>query len=85
MPVCCTAMALGVVPADLPNYTGMIGMHGTVTSNKLANECDLFIALGARFSDRVATNFKTFAPNARFYILILTQLKLIRILLLQAL
>lgn len=65
MPVCCTAMALGVVPADLPNYTGMIGMHGTVTSNKLANECDLFIALGARFSDRVATNFKTFAPNAK--------------------
>ena len=65
MPVCCTAMALGVVPADLPNYTGMIGMHGTVTSNKLANECDLFIALDARFSDRVATNFKTFAPNAK--------------------
>ena len=53
MPVCCTAMALGVVPADLPNYTGMIGMHGTVTSNKLANECDLFIDLCSRFIDIV--------------------------------
>ena len=53
-------------------------MHGTVTSNKLANECDLFIALGARFSDRVATNFKTLLLMQRFYILILTQLKLIR-------
>ena len=65
MPVCCTAMALGVVPADLPNYTGMIGMHGTVTSNKLANECDLFIALGARFSDRVVGNPNSFAPDAK--------------------
>ena len=65
LPVTCTAMALGVVPADLPHYTGMIGMHGTVTSNKLANECDLFIALGARFSDRVATNFAKFAPEAK--------------------
>lgn len=65
IPVSCSAMGLGVVPADHPNYTGMIGMHGTKTSNLLANECDLFIAMGARFSDRVATNFKTFAPNAK--------------------
>ncbi len=64
-PVTNTAMALGVVPANMPNYTGMIGMHGTVTANKLANECDLFIALGARFSDRVATSFSKFAPNAK--------------------
>lgn len=64
IPVSCSAMGLGVIPADHPNYTGMIGMHGTKTSNLLANECDLFIAMGARFSDRVATNFKTFAPNA---------------------
>ena len=65
IPVSCSAMGLGVIPADHPNYTGMIGMHGTKTSNLLANECDLFIAMGARFSDRVATNFKTFAPNAK--------------------
>ncbi len=65
MPVSCSAMGLGTVPADHPNYTGMIGMHGTKTSNLLANECDLIVAMGARFSDRVATNFKTFAPNAK--------------------
>lgn len=65
IPVSCSAMGLGVIPAKHPNYTGMIGMHGTKTSNLLANECDLFIAMGARFSDRVATNFKTFAPNAK--------------------
>lgn len=65
IPVSCSAMGLGVIPSDHPNYTGMIGMHGTKTSNLLANECDLFIAMGARFSDRVATNFKKFAPNAK--------------------
>lgn len=65
MPVSCSAMGLGSVPSALPNYTGMIGMHGTKTSNLLANECDLFIALGARFSDRVATNFAKFAPKAK--------------------
>ncbi len=65
MPVSCSAMGLGAVPASHPKFTGMIGMHGTKTSNLLANECDLFIALGARFSDRVATNFNKFAPNAK--------------------
>lgn len=65
IPVTTSAMGLGIVPASMPNYTGMIGMHGTVASNKLANECDLFIAMGARFSDRVATDFKHFAPNAQ--------------------
>ncbi len=65
MPVSSSAMGLGVIPSDHPNYTGMIGMHGTKTSNLLTNECDLFIAMGARFSDRVATNFNKFAPNAK--------------------
>jgi acetolactate synthase-1/2/3 large subunit len=65
MPVSCSAMGLGAVPASHPHFTGMIGMHGTKTSNLLANECDLFIAMGARFSDRVATNFAKFAPNAK--------------------
>lgn len=64
-PVSTSAMGLGAVPASHPKCTGMIGMHGTKTSNLLANECDLFIAMGARFSDRVATNFKSFAPNAK--------------------
>ncbi len=65
MPVCCSAMGIGVISAEHPNFTGMIGMHGTKTSNLLANECDLFIAMGARFSDRVATNFAKFAPKAK--------------------
>ncbi len=65
MPVCCSAMGIGAISAEHPNFTGMIGMHGTKTSNLLANECDLFIAMGARFSDRVATNFAKFAPKAK--------------------
>lgn len=64
-PVCVTAMGLGCVDSEDSHFTGMIGMHGTKTSNLLANECDLLIALGARFSDRVATNVKKFAPNAK--------------------
>lgn len=65
MPVCSTSMGLGVVPCDHPSYLGMIGMHGTIGTNTAANECDLLIAAGARFSDRVATSFKRFAPNAK--------------------
>ncbi len=65
IPVSVSAMGLGTVPSTLDHYTGMIGMHGTKTSNLLANECDLFIAMGARFSDRVATNFEKFAPRAK--------------------
>lgn len=65
MPVCSTSMGLGVVPSDHRNYLGMIGMHGTVAANVAANDCDLLISAGARFSDRVATSFKHFAPNAK--------------------
>ncbi|MBR1443845.1 MAG: biosynthetic-type acetolactate synthase large subunit, partial [Firmicutes bacterium] len=64
-PVCLTAMGLGVIASSNEHCTGMIGMHGTETSNILANKCDLLIAIGARFSDRVATNFAKFAPNAK--------------------
>ncbi|MCI8887329.1 MAG: acetolactate synthase large subunit, partial [Hungatella sp.] len=46
-------------------YTGMVGMHGTKTSNFGITECDLLIVLGARFSDRVTGNTSKFAPNAR--------------------
>lgn len=64
-PICLSSMGLGGVPSSSKYFTGMIGMHGTKTSNLLANECDLLIAIGARFSDRVATNFSKFAPNAK--------------------
>ena len=55
-PICNSLMARGVIPSDHELYTGMIGMHGTKASNISATKCDLFIALGARFSDRVITN-----------------------------
>ncbi len=64
-PVCDTLMGKGAFDAGSERYTGMIGMHGTKTSNFGVSECDLLIALGARFSDRVIGNPKTFANNAK--------------------
>lgn len=64
-PVCDTLMGKGAFDGGSERYTGMIGMHGTKTSNFGVSECDLLIALGARFSDRVIGNPKTFANNAK--------------------
>lgn len=64
-PVCDTLMGKGVYDGRDKLYTGMIGMHGTKTSNFGVSECDLLIALGARFSDRVVGNPKKFAENAK--------------------
>ncbi|MCR5301694.1 MAG: biosynthetic-type acetolactate synthase large subunit [Lachnospiraceae bacterium] len=64
-PVCDTLMGKGGFDANDPLYTGMIGMHGTKASNLGVSECDLLIALGARFSDRVIGNAKKFAPRAK--------------------
>ncbi|MBD5512901.1 MAG: biosynthetic-type acetolactate synthase large subunit [Lachnospiraceae bacterium] len=64
-PVCDTLMGKGAFDGRDDRYTGMIGMHGTKTSNFGVSECDLLIALGARFSDRVIGNPKTFAKNAK--------------------
>ncbi|WP_251209341.1 biosynthetic-type acetolactate synthase large subunit [Acetatifactor aquisgranensis] len=64
-PVCDTLMGKGAFDGRSPRYTGMIGMHGTKTSNLGVSQCDLLIALGARFSDRVIGNPKKFAENAR--------------------
>lgn len=63
-PVCDTLMGKGAFNGISERYTGMIGMHGTKVSNFGVSECDLLIALGARFSDRVIGNPKTFAQNA---------------------
>ena len=63
-PVCDSLMGKGAVDARDPHYTGMIGMHGTKASDKGVAECDMLLALGARFSDRVTGNTKTFASNA---------------------
>ena len=64
-PVCDTLMAKGVFDGYDDLYTGMIGMHGTKTSNFGVSKCDLLIALGARFSDRVVGNPNKFASDAK--------------------
>jgi len=64
-PVACSLMGLGGFPGTHPLYTGMIGMHGTKASNMAVSECDVLVAVGARFSDRVVSNVKRFAPGAK--------------------
>lgn len=64
MPAVCTLKGLGAVEADFPHYLGMLGMHGTKAANLAVQECDLLIAVGARFDDRVTGKLNTFAPNA---------------------
>ena len=59
-----TLMAAGVVPYGDPMNIGMLGMHGCYTSNRAVADCDVLIAVGTRFSDRVALKPKTFAKNA---------------------
>lgn len=63
-PVATALMGLGGFPETHPLSTGMIGMHGSVASNKGVTECDLLIAIGARFSDRVVSDVNKFAPHA---------------------
>ena len=64
-PVADTLMGKGTFDGSDPKYTGMVGMHGTKTSNLGITECDLLIVVGARFSDRVIGNAKKFARNAK--------------------
>ena len=64
-PVAITVMGGGGFPGAHPLTTGMIGMHGSQASNVACNECDLLIAVGCRFSDRVALNPASFASQAR--------------------
>ena len=64
-PVCDSLMGKGAFNGTDPLYTGMLGMHGTKTSNFGISECDLLIAIGTRFSDRVIGNAKKFAKNAK--------------------
>ncbi len=63
-PVCDSLMGKGAFPGNDKLYTGMLGMHGTKTSNFGVSRCDLLIAVGTRFSDRVYGNANNFAPNA---------------------
>ncbi len=64
-PVGSTIMGGGACPGDHPLFTGMVGMHGSHASNIATTQCDLLIAIGCRFSDRVATDPATFAKQAK--------------------
>lgn len=64
-PVCDSLMGKGAYDGRKDNYTGMLGMHGTKTSNFGVSKCDLLVVVGARFSDRVTGNTQKFATNAK--------------------
>ena len=64
-PVGSTIMGGGACPGNHPLFTGMVGMHGSHASNIATTECDLLIAIGCRFSDRVATDPSIFAKQAK--------------------
>lgn len=64
-PVTDTLMGKGAYDGTNPRYAGMLGMHGTKASNIGVSECDLLIAIGVRFSDRITGNVDTFAKNAK--------------------
>lgn len=65
MPSVSTLKGLGALNPDDENYLGMLGMHGTKAANLAVHDCDLLIAVGARFDDRVTGKLDQFAPNAK--------------------
>ncbi|WP_332066251.1 acetolactate synthase 3 large subunit [Bartonella sp. CB189] len=64
-PITSTLMGLGAYPASSKNWLGMLGMHGTYEANMAMHECDVMLAIGARFDDRVTGRLDAFAPGAR--------------------
>lgn len=65
IPSVCTLKAIGAINHDSPFFMGMVGMHGSKASNLAIQECDLLIAVGARFDDRVTGKLDEFAPHAK--------------------
>lgn len=65
IPVITTLMGKGAVPDSYANHLGMVGMHGSYAANMAVMECDLLLAIGSRFDDRVTGDAENFAPNAR--------------------
>ncbi len=65
IPACHSIMGIGALPTDDPLNLGMVGMHGWVSAGRAVDKADLLIALGTRFSDRVATKLGDFATSAR--------------------
>ena len=64
-PITNTLMGLGAFPASDGRFVGMLGMHGTYEANMAVSNCDLLIAIGSRFDDRVTGKLSEFAPNAK--------------------
>ncbi len=64
IPVVSTLMGLGAYAADDPLFVGMLGMHGTYAANRAVTECDVLIALGVRFDDRVTGKLERFSPHS---------------------
>jgi len=65
IPAAATAMGLGALETDHPQYVGMLGMHGNYAPNVLTNECDVLIAIGMRFDDRVTGRLDKYAKQAK--------------------
>jgi acetolactate synthase-1/2/3 large subunit len=65
IPVVTTLLGISTIPTGYPLYCGFAGMHGTVTANRAIQQCDLLIAVGMRFSDRVTGEVSGFAPSAK--------------------
>lgn len=65
IPAGCTMLGLSALPSDHPLNMGMLGMHGNLGPNVMTNQCDLLIAVGMRFDDRVTGNLKTYAKQAK--------------------
>ena len=64
-PLTSTLMGLGAYPASGPNWLGMLGMHGTYEANNAMHDCDLMIAIGARFDDRITGRLDAFSPGSK--------------------
>ena len=65
IPAGCTTLGLSALPTDFPLNKGMLGMHGNVGPNRKTNECDVLIAVGMRFDDRVTGDLSTYAKQAK--------------------
>ena len=65
LPVISSLMGLGAFPGTDPLWLGMVGMHGTYYANMAVSHCDLLVAIGVRFDDRVTSKLDAFAPHAR--------------------
>ena len=65
LPTACTLLGLSALPSDHPLNVGMLGMHGNLGPNVMTNQCDLLIAIGMRFDDRVTGNLNTYAKQAK--------------------